>query len=270
VIYELKAVMESIYFVIVTLVIFTFSGFVKGFIGVGLPTISIILIALVFDLYSAIALVIIPALVTNMWQAINGSHFRSLIAEFWLFFLLSGLSVFVGTFLFYSLNTSLTSSILGIIIIFYGVYSLGGKTLKIDKTRTRIYSPIVSILNGILTGMTGTLLVPSLLFFQALGLKRQRLSQALGIQFSILTFFLAFATRSYRSIENEIIYLSLAACACALIGMSLGRRISLFISDERFKKFFLSCLIILGFLIIFKSNFAFFSTGRTTQNYFNP
>ncbi len=52
--------------------IFLLAGAVKGVVGLGLPTISLGLLALVFDLKSAMAMIIIPSLVTNIWQGFVG------------------------------------------------------------------------------------------------------------------------------------------------------------------------------------------------------
>ena len=58
-------------------VTFLLAGGVKGVIGLGLPTISLGLLAATLDLPSAMALVIIPAFVTNIWQGTSGGHGRA-------------------------------------------------------------------------------------------------------------------------------------------------------------------------------------------------
>ena len=51
------------------------AGFVKGVLGQGLPTVAVGLLSLIMSPGEAAALVVIPALITNIWQA--GSVLRS-------------------------------------------------------------------------------------------------------------------------------------------------------------------------------------------------
>jgi hypothetical protein len=48
--------------------VFLLAGFVKGVIGLGLPTIAMGLLAPIMPTSKAAALLIVPSLVTNVWQ----------------------------------------------------------------------------------------------------------------------------------------------------------------------------------------------------------
>ncbi|HEX4329959.1 MAG TPA: sulfite exporter TauE/SafE family protein, partial [Burkholderiales bacterium] len=48
--------------------VFLLAGLVKGVIGLGLPTLSMALLALWMPPVEAAALLIVPSLVTNLWQ----------------------------------------------------------------------------------------------------------------------------------------------------------------------------------------------------------
>ena len=48
------------------------AGFVKGAIGLGLPTVSIGLLGLMMTPAQAAAIMVAPALITNVWQASVG------------------------------------------------------------------------------------------------------------------------------------------------------------------------------------------------------
>src|SRR5687767_14451704 len=51
---------------------FLLAGLVKGVIGLGLPTVSMGLLALVATPAQAAALLVVPSLVTNVWQMTAG------------------------------------------------------------------------------------------------------------------------------------------------------------------------------------------------------
>ncbi|MDB5501810.1 MAG: permease protein [Tardiphaga sp.] len=59
------------------------AGFVKGVIGLGLPTISVGLLGLVMTPLQAAALLVIPNLVTNIWQLAIGEPVAALIRRLW-------------------------------------------------------------------------------------------------------------------------------------------------------------------------------------------
>ena len=59
------------------------AGFVKGFIGMGLPTIATGLLTLVMAPGQAAGLLVVPNFSTNAWQALAGSKLRALVRRFW-------------------------------------------------------------------------------------------------------------------------------------------------------------------------------------------
>lgn len=72
---------------------FLLAGFIKGAIGVGLPTVVMGLLGAVMAPAQAAALVVIPALVTNFWQLAAGPNLFSLLRRLWV--MLAG--VCIGT-----------------------------------------------------------------------------------------------------------------------------------------------------------------------------
>lgn len=59
------------------------AGFIKGVIGLGLPTVAIGLLAVTMQPSRAIAIVIVPAIVTNIWQTFAGPYLRDIIRRLW-------------------------------------------------------------------------------------------------------------------------------------------------------------------------------------------
>ena len=52
---------------------FLLAGFVKGVVGLGLPTVAMGLLAVTMAPSQALAIVIVPAVITNIWQTFVGS-----------------------------------------------------------------------------------------------------------------------------------------------------------------------------------------------------
>src|SRR5712672_2003987 len=62
---------------------FLLAGFVKGVIGLGLPTVSMGLLAVTMQPSRALAIVIVPAIVTNIWQTFAGPYLGDIIRRLW-------------------------------------------------------------------------------------------------------------------------------------------------------------------------------------------
>ena len=62
---------------------FIVAGIAKGAIGIGLPPIAIGLMTLAIPLEDSLAIMTIPTLITNVWQAIYGGGFWRLFRRFW-------------------------------------------------------------------------------------------------------------------------------------------------------------------------------------------
>src|SRR3954453_1819118 len=62
---------------------FLLAGFVKGALGLGLPTVSMGLLAVSMPPAQALAIVIVPAIVTNIWQTFGGPYLRDILRRLW-------------------------------------------------------------------------------------------------------------------------------------------------------------------------------------------
>ena len=100
--------------------------------------------------------------------------------------------------------------------------------------------------NGILTGLTGSFVVPGVLYLQSIGLNRNALIQAMGMLFSVSTLALAVALGHHQLISMELGALSLGGVVPALAGMMIGQKVRNRLSEAAFTRVFFSSLLILG------------------------
>jgi len=63
--------------------VFLLAGFVKGVIGLGLPPVSMGLLAVAMPPTHALAIVVVPAILTNIWQTFVGPHLRDIMRRLW-------------------------------------------------------------------------------------------------------------------------------------------------------------------------------------------
>ena len=118
---------------------FCIAGFVKGMVGLGLPTVSLGLLSLFVDLPTAMALLVMPSLLTNIWQAIVGDEFSSLFRRLWLFLFLAVTMVHVGAGLFAMIETAILQRGLGALLLLYSLLALIGKTPQLSSKVPKNY-----------------------------------------------------------------------------------------------------------------------------------
>ena len=230
--------------------IFLLAGTVKGVIGLGLPTVSLALLTATLGLQPAMALMLAPSFMTNLWQAIAGGHGRAILARLWPFLLAATATIWIGTALSAPIDVALLSALLGVLLAIYAAVGLGGMRFAVAPRRARWAGPVAGCVNGVLTGMTGSFVVPGVPYLQALGLPRDMLIQAMGVLFTLSTAALGLALAGRGLLSAELGLQSVAAIPPALLGMVLGRWLRGRLSETAFRKVFFVALLILGFYII--------------------
>lgn len=224
---------------------FLLAGFVKGVIGLGLPTVAIGLLGLVMAPVQAAALLIVPALVTNIWQAGAGPHLGPLLHRLWPMLLGIGLGTWVGAALFVVQGGHATTA-LGVVLMVYAGVGLVSVRPRVPKRAEAWLSPVVGAATGLLTAITAVFVIPSVPYLHALALDRDELVQALGLSFTVSTLALAAVLAGGGLFRAELAGASLLALAAALAGMALGQRIRPRVRPELFRLGFLLGLLALG------------------------
>jgi len=245
--------MPEITEITLVLLIFLLAGTVKGVIGLGLPTVSLALMTALSDLPSAMALMLLPSLVTNLWQGFSDRYTRVLLTRLWPLLVTAGLAVFAGTLLFKRSSVEGLTALLGLLVLSYALISLSGFKLSLQPDKERQWGVVVGCINGVLTGLTGSFVVPGVIYLQSLGLPRAMFVQSMGLLFSVATLALACSLWINNLLDQSLTTLSMWAVLPALLGMPIGRLIGKRIPDTHFRKLFFGSLAIIGIVLLIRS-----------------
>jgi uncharacterized membrane protein YfcA len=238
---------------LIVMATFLLAGTIKGVIGLGLPTVSLAILTVVLDLPGAMALLLVPSFATNLWQASIGGNTRLLILRLWPFLLCASLTVWIGAMALIHVDLTLLSALLGALLMIYAAVSLAGVKLHIVARWEGWSGPLAGLFNGLLTGMTGSFVVPGVMYLNGLGLSREQLLQAMGMLFTLSTLMLALALGRYGLIGEAQLLDSSIALLPAMAGMLLGQAIRAVISESVFRRIFFLSLLTLGAYIIFNA-----------------
>ncbi len=142
---------------------FLIAGTVKGVIGLGLPTVSLALLAVAMDLPHAMALMLVPSLLTNLWQTAAGGSGKAILRKLWPFLLMAAVTVWLGAMALTRVDLSLLSALLGALLVVYATTNLAGLQFTIKTRQEGWAGPLVGSVNGLLTVDLGTLSAAALL-----------------------------------------------------------------------------------------------------------
>ena len=235
--------------VVLVVLVFFVAGTIKGLIGFGLPTVSIAILAAFLGLIEAMTLMLLPSLITNLFQGLVGKYLIRLIRRYWSMFIFGAVFTWLSSSLLSTGHAATFAVILGVVLILYGLSSLYSLQLPSPGSRERWISPLVGMVSGGITGITGVFLVPAVGYLQALRMERDELIQAIGLWVTIATLSLAFSLKDHDLFSNELGLLSLTAVLPALLGMWVGRILRPRLSESAFRHLFFAALMLLGVYI---------------------
>jgi uncharacterized membrane protein YfcA len=225
---------------------FLLAGFIKGVIGMGLPTVSMGLLAVTMQPSHALAIVIVPAIITNIWQTFVGPYLRDIIRRLW--------PLMVGTVIGIWLNAGMLtgpyarygSIVLGVLLVIYAAIGLSKFSFSVARGDEKWIGGIVGLITGVVSAATGVQVIPSMPFMQAIGMEKDELVQALGVFFTVATLGLAFNLTSAGLLTAATALPGAVAMAAAFVGMFIGQAVRSRMQPEAFRGWFLRAMILLG------------------------
>jgi uncharacterized membrane protein YfcA len=226
--------------------VFLLAGFVKGVVGMGLPTIAMGVLSLVMAPAQAAALLVVPSLVTNVWQLAARPGLLALVRRIGglLLGVCAGVALGAG-WLSSGASTQVTAG-LGLALVVYAALGLLSVHFHVAPRHERWASPLAGLATGLVTAATGVFVIPAVPYLQALGMEKEELVQALGVSFLVSTIALAASLGHGGALHGSLWAGSLLALLPALAGMGLGQRLRLRVHPQRFKTIFLAGLLALG------------------------
>jgi uncharacterized protein len=231
---------------------FVLAGFVKGVIGLGLPTVAMGLLAVVMTPAQAAALLVAPSFLTNVWQAM-GPELAPLTRRLWPMLLGICVGVWAGGGLLTADGGAQASIGLGAVLALYGLLGLTSVEFSVPARLEPWLSPLIGAVTGVVTAATGVYMIPSAPYLHAIGLQKDDLVQALGLAFTVSTVALAASLVRDGALQISVAGASLLALGPALLGMVLGQWVRARIRPETFRVCFFVGSLLLGAYLMLRS-----------------
>ena len=226
--------------------VFLLAGLVKGVLGLGLPTVAMGLLAVSMPPAHAMAIVIVPAIVTNIWQTFVGPYLRDITRRLWPLMVGTAIGIWSSAGLMTGPYARYGTIVLGVLLVIYAVIGLSRFSFRVARANERWIGGIVGLITGVVSAATGVQVIPSMPFMQAIGMEKDELVQALGVFFTVATVALAFNLTSAGLLNASTTVPGAVAMVGSFTGMMIGQAVRSRLQPEAFRRWFLVAMIFLG------------------------
>ena len=228
------------------------AGVVKGMTGFALPMILVSGLASIMAPELALAGMILPALVANLWQALRQglSAAWASIREHRIYVVLMLVALTLSSQVVLLVPASLLYLILGLTITVFTSLQLAGWQPRIAPERKRTAEVGVGTLAGVLGGLTGTWGPPTVLYLTALNVPKVEHVRVQGVVYGLGAVMLTAAHLRSGVLSGVGLSLSLAILPVALVGMGLGVTIQDRLDQKRFRIVVLVVLAVAGLNLV--------------------
>ncbi len=230
-----------------------FAGIIKGATGIGYSSCALPFLVASLGLKEAIVLVVAPAVASNVAVLFTTGSLDRSFRKFWPLYLATLPGILCGVFLLTWADKRIPTQVLGLIICAYAIQALLQPNFSLSPKLARAIQLPVGFSNGLLTGFTGSQVMPLMPYMLALNLEPTLFVQAVNVAVVIASVFLACGLWIAGLMSAPDLSLSFLAIAPALLGVQLGSWARRHIPASQFKSIVLAVLLLIGFTLALRA-----------------
>ena len=229
------------------------AAFVKGAIGFGFPTLSTPLLAMVMDVKSAVAVLILPNIVMDALQALRSPGLRATIRRFGLLMVCGMAGIVIGTRALVGLSPRAAVGVLGAFVLAFVVLNATPLKLRVSPRWEPRLSPLVGLLAGIVGGITNVPGTPLVIYFYALSMDKAEFVRSVAFSFVAYKVTQLAAVLWYGLLPPALLGWSVAVTAMALVTFRLGLAVQDRFDQKTFSRAVLAFLAALGVWLVIRA-----------------
>jgi uncharacterized membrane protein YfcA len=231
------------------------AGIVKGAVGFAMPLIMISGISSIMDPKLALAGIIVPIVVSNLWQTLRaglGPAWEAVV-EFRRYLIIVSLAIFAAAQGVALIPDQVFYAVLGIPVVVLCLIQLIGVRLSIPPHRRNLAEWIIGLISGLLGGFAGTWGPPTVLFLLAIDTPKKKQMVVQGVIYGLGSVVLLLAHLRSGILNAGTAPLSILLVLPAFIGMWIGFQIQDRLNATAFRKVTLIVLTIAGLNLVRKA-----------------
>lgn len=225
---------------------FALGGILKGATGAGAPIVAVPIIALFYDVPTAVTIFVIPNLLSNLLQTWSYRKDQLPPALSYRFAGTGVIGAIAGTFMLAYLHTDLLTMMVAVAVTFYIVFRLAKPGWVLEySTALRIVVPIGTVA-GVLQGALGISAPLSLTFLNAMKLERAQFIATVSLFFVSMAFIQLPFLIGLGLMTNELFWISCLALVPMIGCMPVGAFLARYIPRSIFDKLILAMLALIA------------------------
>lgn len=231
---------------------FVAGGLVKGTLGVGLPLVVVPLLSLIMPAPQAMGLLVLPVLLSNALQAIEGGRLRYALARFWPVMLAQLVATVAAVHLSMQMSLKALNGAIALTVISAVVLMAVQPKGEVSPRHQAWAGPVVGAIAGLLAGLsslTGPILIA---YLMALRLKRDEFVGSISIIYLVGAVPMYGSMLAWGRFGWAEVGWSVLALAPMYLGMRAGAAIRHRLSEIVFRRMLLAFLSLLSVLLLFK------------------
>ncbi len=229
-----------------------FAGFVKGAVGFALPMIMISGLGSILPAEIALAALILPTLVSNLFQSLRGGWRLAwaVVRRFWLFLVMMLVFLASAAQLVTLVPQNLLFLAIGVPIVLFALTQLMGWRLHL-RPETRVRDELLfGGVAGFIGGMSGVWGPPLVAYLVAIDEEKRETIRIQGVVFGLGAVMLAAAHLRSGVLDAATLPLSAAAVVPVLAGLWIGTRLHDRMPQQTFRRAMLVVLILAGLNLV--------------------
>lgn len=242
----------SLLFLFAAMALALFAGLVKGVTGFAMPMILISGMGSFLAPEIALAGLILPTLVTNIWQAVRQglSAAWGSVCLHWRYLAVVLICLAISAQFVTSIPAATLFLILGAPVTLFAVLQLVGWRPQIDPERKRAAELGVGAFAGTLGGLSGVWGPPTVLYLTAMNVPKVEHVRVQGVVYGAGSIALALAHLNSGILDADGLKFSGLLILPAVVGMAIGFAIQDRLDQERFRWVILLVLAVAGLNLI--------------------
>jgi uncharacterized protein len=227
-------------------------GAVKGTIGVGLPLVVIPLMSLVIPSPQAIGLMVMPVLLSNIWQAYGSGRVVQSIKRFAPLLITQAIASIITVKLTLALSIKQLNTMLAAAVILSVVIMAFKPVLTINAKKESRVSAFLGFASGMLGGVS-TLTGPVIItYLMALKLSKDEFVSAVSVIYFCGALPLFAAMFWFEKIGMKDLGFSTMSLLPMFAGLALGKRLRGKLNEEVFRKLLFAFLVAVSMVLLLK------------------
>jgi uncharacterized protein len=228
-------------------------GFVKGIVGIGLPLVATPLLTYGFSLKTAVALMVLPMMTTNLFQAFQGGMFLTSLQRFWPLLATLLVAVSLSTKLLVVLPQQLLCLVVGLVIIVVPSIAQLFPGLRIPPRWEKPSGAVAGLAAGFIGGISGFYGPLIIVYLVWLRLAEDFFVAAVSLMFFVGAVGLGAGLVGFGVSGTDEVVASGFVCLPCFFGLLLGQKLRVGFSERTFGRLLLVVYYVTGGSFLLKA-----------------